>query len=131
MKDYLMNEPALDIPAYLTVDSGSGDPYYARFILRRNQYDPTGNEFLLLFCYFGDQGQDESHTVEIHFPNHTIDSVNDIEQITTYFTWDFALQDDGHTFFYDPDDDDEFDLPPGIPEQKKDVYARAFFITLN
>ncbi len=49
MKDYLMNGPALDIPVYMTVDNGTGDPNNGRFILRRNQNNPTSNEFLLLF----------------------------------------------------------------------------------
>ena len=125
MQDYLMNGPASDIYAYLTVDSGNGDPDYARFILRRNQNNPSSNEFLLLFCYFGDQGG--SHTIEVHF-NHTITNVR---QITTDFTWYYDLQAGNQVFFYDPDEDDTFDLGGGIPEQKKDVYARAFFVTLN
>lgn len=81
MKDYIMNEPALDIPVYMTVDNGAGDPNNGRFILRRNQNNPTSNEFLLLFCYFGNQGG--SHSSEIHFPYHTITNVR---QITTHKT---------------------------------------------
>ena len=119
MKDYLMNEPALDIPAIIYDSSASTNhSKRTRFILRRNQNNPTSNQFLVLFCNFANDGQ--SHSTYIHFPNNTISNINRVANTPT--SWNFPqIIDSNKTLYYMPESSCD----------SKDVYGRAFLITLN
>gem|GEM_PF-2087562 len=83
MREYLMNEPALDVPAIIYDSDGSTNhSLRTRFTLRRNQQNPT-NQLLLLFCNFADDG--ESHSTYIHFPDDTVASVSRVPQTPEYW----------------------------------------------
>jgi hypothetical protein len=121
MKDYLMNEPALDIPAIIYDSAASTNhSLRTRFILKKNQDTPTSNEYLLLFCNFANDGQ--SHSTYVHFPNHTITNVR---QIISGQNWGYQLTDNNKTLLYNPSNDSLHIT------NSKDIYARAYFVTLN
>jgi len=117
MKNYLLSEPELSIPviAYDSLAS-TNHSERIRFILRRDQNNPT-NQYLLLFCNFANDNL--AHSTYIHFPSHAISNVSQVPNTPLHWTTP-QITDNGHTFVYTPN-----------AIASKDVYARAFFVTLN